>query len=336
MPRQPTRSCSPPTTPTSSRGSWSAATSSGSSTSSASATTTSSSALSSTSTRRSCSSWPTRRTTSRSRSTGCSSCSTTSRQASWRSRSSSGASRDDVEELERAGVDAVARHGRRRGARRRRRPRRLERPLRLARRSSRPPSSRLLGAVLALAAALRIVGAGSGLPLPLLNPDETNIVPRAWDARPRRRARPRLVRLSEPAVPRAGADADRARRAVLRRGPGRRRPHRGARGGGRVVARPRCIRAVGGCHGCGRRRRGDDPRRVLADGGHRRAAHARRHRDPRAARLGAPRVGRRGRRARSVGEVPRRGAGRAARRRRDRRVAARRRRAAGSPRRRSS
>jgi hypothetical protein len=38
-----------------------------------------------------------------------------------------------------------------------------------------------LGAVLALAAALRAVGAGSGLPLPLLNPDETNIVPRAWD-----------------------------------------------------------------------------------------------------------------------------------------------------------
>ena len=38
-----------------------------------------------------------------------------------------------------------------------------------------------LGAVLALAAALRIVGAGSGLPLPLLNPDETSIVPRAWE-----------------------------------------------------------------------------------------------------------------------------------------------------------
>ena len=38
-----------------------------------------------------------------------------------------------------------------------------------------------LGAVLAVAAALRIVGSGSGLPLPLLNPDETNIVPRAWD-----------------------------------------------------------------------------------------------------------------------------------------------------------
>ncbi len=38
----------------------------------------------------------------------------------------------------------------------------------------------MFGAILALAAALRIVGAGTGLPLPLLNPDEANIVPRAW------------------------------------------------------------------------------------------------------------------------------------------------------------
>ena len=36
-------------------------------------------------------------------------------------------------------------------------------------------------AVVGLAAALRVVGSGSGLPLPLLNPDETNIVPRAWE-----------------------------------------------------------------------------------------------------------------------------------------------------------
>jgi hypothetical protein len=35
--------------------------------------------------------------------------------------------------------------------------------------------------VLGLAAALRGVGSRSGLPLPLLNPDEANIVPRAWD-----------------------------------------------------------------------------------------------------------------------------------------------------------
>jgi hypothetical protein len=38
-----------------------------------------------------------------------------------------------------------------------------------------------LGAILALAAALRAVGASAGLPLPLLNPDEENLVPRAWE-----------------------------------------------------------------------------------------------------------------------------------------------------------
>jgi 4-amino-4-deoxy-L-arabinose transferase-like glycosyltransferase len=52
--------------------------------------------------------------------------------------------------------------------------------LRLARRPPSPAELGLLGAILALAAGLRAVGAGSGLPLPLLNPDETNIVPRAW------------------------------------------------------------------------------------------------------------------------------------------------------------
>jgi 4-amino-4-deoxy-L-arabinose transferase-like glycosyltransferase len=35
--------------------------------------------------------------------------------------------------------------------------------------------------VVALAATLRVVGSGSGLPLPLLNPDESNIVSRAWE-----------------------------------------------------------------------------------------------------------------------------------------------------------
>lgn len=38
-----------------------------------------------------------------------------------------------------------------------------------------------LAAVVSVAAALRIVGSGSGLPLPLLNPDEASIVPRAWE-----------------------------------------------------------------------------------------------------------------------------------------------------------
>jgi 4-amino-4-deoxy-L-arabinose transferase-like glycosyltransferase len=37
-----------------------------------------------------------------------------------------------------------------------------------------------LAAVLALAAGLRLVGVRNGLPFPLLNPDERNIVPRAW------------------------------------------------------------------------------------------------------------------------------------------------------------
>ena len=37
-----------------------------------------------------------------------------------------------------------------------------------------------LGAVLALAAALRLVGIRYGLPFPLLDPDEASIVPRAW------------------------------------------------------------------------------------------------------------------------------------------------------------
>jgi len=47
---------------------------------------------------------------------------------------------------------------------------------------TRLPKSDLLalGAVLALAAALRVVGSRYGLPYSLLNPDETNIVPRAW------------------------------------------------------------------------------------------------------------------------------------------------------------
>ena len=38
-----------------------------------------------------------------------------------------------------------------------------------------------LGAILALAAGLRLVGLHYGLPYPLLNPDEASIVPRAWE-----------------------------------------------------------------------------------------------------------------------------------------------------------
>jgi hypothetical protein len=38
-----------------------------------------------------------------------------------------------------------------------------------------------LAALLVLAAAIRLVGIQYGLPFPLLNPDERNIVPRAWE-----------------------------------------------------------------------------------------------------------------------------------------------------------
>jgi 4-amino-4-deoxy-L-arabinose transferase-like glycosyltransferase len=48
-------------------------------------------------------------------------------------------------------------------------------------RSSAVVEAAVAATVVALGAALRVVGSGSGLPLPLLNPDETNIVPRAWD-----------------------------------------------------------------------------------------------------------------------------------------------------------
>jgi len=48
------------------------------------------------------------------------------------------------------------------------------------RRWASPVDVGLLGAIVVLAGTLRAVGAGSGLPLPLLNPDEANIVPRAW------------------------------------------------------------------------------------------------------------------------------------------------------------
>ena len=37
-----------------------------------------------------------------------------------------------------------------------------------------------LGAILVLAATVRLVGIRYGLPFALLNPDERNIVPRAW------------------------------------------------------------------------------------------------------------------------------------------------------------
>lgn len=53
--------------------------------------------------------------------------------------------------------------------------------MRVANRSPAAAELTSLTAVLALAAVLRVVGSRSGLPLPLLNPDEGNIVPRAWE-----------------------------------------------------------------------------------------------------------------------------------------------------------
>ena len=57
--------------------------------------------------------------------------------------------------------------------------------MRRRRRSDRPESRWggppvAFAAVLGLAAALRLTGIQYGLPFPLLNPDERNIVPRAW------------------------------------------------------------------------------------------------------------------------------------------------------------
>lgn len=48
------------------------------------------------------------------------------------------------------------------------------------RRRPRPSAGLALAAILALAAALRLTGIRYGLPYPLLDPDEGNIVPRAW------------------------------------------------------------------------------------------------------------------------------------------------------------
>jgi 4-amino-4-deoxy-L-arabinose transferase-like glycosyltransferase len=48
-------------------------------------------------------------------------------------------------------------------------------------RSPRAAAALALGGVLLLALALRVIGVTSGLPLPLLNPDEASIVPRAWE-----------------------------------------------------------------------------------------------------------------------------------------------------------
>ena len=178
--------------------------------------------------------------------------------------------------------------------------------------STRGASRRGTRAVLALAAALRIVGAGSGLPLPLLNPDEASIVPRAWEL-----------------AARAGLDPgwyDYPSLLFLLVAPTQIGLDEPSYGPARVVAVALGLLGVAAAWWLGRvarrharrdrrrrrRRRRHDPRRVLADGRHRRPADARRHRVPRAARHRPPRVGRGRGRSRGVGEVPR-GAARSSR-----------------------
>ena len=118
-----------------------------------------------------------------------------------------------------------------------------------------------------------------------------------------RAPRSRLVRLPVPADGRAGARSGALRWPVVPRGPLRRRRARARRGRRNMVARPPRVR-----HRCGDRRRcggrrGDDPRRLFADGRHGRAADARRHLRARARRRGPHRVGRARGRSRRVRQV---------------------------------
>ena len=161
-----------------------------------------------------------------------------------------------------------------------------------------------------------MVGARSGLPLPLLNPDEENLVPRAWQLVHGGGLDPGWYDYPEPPLPRPGPVADRLRRAVVRCGPRRCHRRRSRRRRRYLVARPGGVRSARGHRGGRGCRRRDDPCRVLADGRHGRPPHARRGCDARVARLRTSRVGGCRSRARRVGEVPRRVARRAARRRR--------------------
>ena len=158
------------------------------------------------------------------------------------------ATRDDVIALERAGVDAVLVGGA------------SDRPPRRWRSASRglaPPEPRVgepgdaqrksvrqaLVAILALAAALRLVGIEYGLPFGgLLNPDEQNIVPRAWAMVHGARARSALVRLPDAAALRARALPGVAGRAFVPDRAADRRRGRRCRRRRRVVARPRGVR----------------------------------------------------------------------------------------------
>ena len=198
------------------------------------------------------------------------------------------------------------------------------------RRWRRPPSPR---SVVAFAAALRIVGLRLRASAAAPQPRRDEHRPARVGARPRRRARPRLVRLPEPPLSPARAVPDRARRAVVRDGAGRRdrdRPRRRRRG---VVARAgRRTGVLAGLTGAVGVAVATThvaySRMAVTDV----LLTARRDRVPGAARHGSARVGGGRRRARRVREVPRGAARRAAPRRRLRPVAQNRTSASRSPR----
>ena len=169
-----------------------------------------------------------------------------------------------------------------------------------------------LAAILVLAAALRLVGIRYGLPLSVLNPDESNIVPRAWrmghgHLDPGWYDYPSLLMACSRRCRRSSA----ARRSLPRdSSPSHSGSAASAPRGGSVGARTAPVRRSSALQ----RRRCDDPRRLLANGRHGRAADARHHMRPRARRRGTHRVGRARGRARRVGQVSGCDRGRARRR----------------------
>ena len=180
---------------------------------------------------------------------------------------------------------------------------------------SRAPAWIAFGAILVLAAALRLTGIRYGLPLPVLNPDEANIVPRAWrmghgHLDPGWYDYPSLLMALLAPVQAffAKPDLEAARYVAV------------AIGLGGVAAtwwlgRRAYGTGAGDRRSSGRRGR-DDARRLLADGGHRRAPDARDDLRARARGRAAARVGRSRGRPGRVGQVPRGDRRRSRRRRR--------------------
>ena len=211
---------------------------------------------------------------------------------------------------------------RRRGRGRRERERRARaRRCRASRSLSRSPAGaarrRSSGSSCVGAAALRLVGVRYGLPDGgLLNPDEQLVVPRAWGITHGARPRPEpVLRLAQPAALRAGAVPGVAGRALVPHRAHRRRRDRARGRGVGVVARRAFVRRPRGRRGRGRDRGRGRARRVLADGGDRRAADDARHGRSRSAGHAPVRAGRAGDRRRDRREVAGRARARPARRR---------------------